>query len=199
MIAKLFIVMIMAIVVVGVASAGTVNSMVDFTATGMVSTSTAIVDESCGSIGAFGSNTFGVASLEYSQAQAGNHTARDITTTAGFLIASDSMMSTVYQNPTENCNGQTCTVTPGFYNTVVAQSDVLLYGPGTVATSTGLGMFNLAATGNGTLSQSIGVIDISQTVGENGKLNTCLNDMRYSQKTMMMDKFNFASKFSYTR
>lgn len=182
---------------VGVATAGTVNSVMDFTATGTVVTNTATVDEACGKINALGSDTFGVTAVKYSQVQTGNDTVRTIVPTAGFLVASDSIMATRYQNPTQNCNGATCEVVPGFYNTVSAQSTVLLYGPGSIATSTGINKFDLAATGVGTLSQTIGVIDMSQTVGADGKLSPCLNDMQYSQKTMVMGKFDFVSKFTY--
>lgn len=178
-------------------SAGTLTSALTMSAEGTIMTDGSTVSDSIcnGSTSVYGTSTFGTAALKYASAATDGGTIRSISTGAGWLTATDYMSGMTWLEPTQNCNGKTCEVTPGYFTMVGAESQVLLTGPGTVKTQSGAGMFNLDAAGTGSLNYRVGVVDMQGTLSD-GK-PACTSEFTYSERTQVVGKFDLTSRFSY--
>jgi hypothetical protein len=196
---KYIVVIMMALMVIGTVSAGTLTSGVVLDATGTVATSGNTVSDGNGSIAAYGTSTFGVASLKYASTATDGGTMRSMTMGAGRLTASDSMSSIDWLNPTQSCNGKTCEVVPGYFIMTAAESTVMLTGPGTVSTVSGPSAFSMSATGTGTLNYHVGVLDIQGITDPSAETGVVkpTSEFAYSERVQAMGKFDVTTTFKY--
>jgi len=189
---------VIALCMLFIMSVSACSYMVDMQAVGLVSSSGSTTVSTCDSLSSVSTSIFGMTSVSYAQVMTSSSVDKYLSTGDGFLFVSDGMSDMQFKESTRTCGRGTCQIEPGYFNAVVAQTDALLYGPGTYMSSAQTGsnaQFGTYAVGNGMLNQHVGMLDMKQTVTD-GKLNTCIDEQTMSQNMHVVGKFDFKSHFA---
>lgn len=193
----ILVVMVAMLALGGVASAGTVSSVMDFSSVGMVSTHSTYSNTTCNSINAVSTSAFGRADLLYSNTVYGEGLTNSITSNAGRVGATSSMMAYAWDVGDNTCGAsQSCAGTPAYSRLVTASSNVMLNGAGYVDTNAMPNAFDLNAAGNGRISRHVGVGDLNGYI--NSVPGSCnINELDFSEHTNIVGSFNLTSRFTY--
>jgi len=193
MIRQIIGVVIIMVALIGMASAGLTSVMV-VDASGLVSANTNTGIESPQSIASYSTSTFGVASMNYASMSSEMGISRDILTSSGKLFAYDSMSMHDWKNPVTNCCDGKCEETPGFSTMTMASSNIMMNGPGSISTSSGVNSFYLSTAGMGMLDYRTGVSDIQGITSAMNKTSTFTS----SERVSIVGIYNMTSMYNIT-
>jgi hypothetical protein len=191
---KYILVALIAIVAMyGIANAGAVTSVVDYSAMGHIDSGMSSISNGCNFTNMISTGTSGLANMRYNSVVSNGTVYTDSVNYGGRLNVRSNMMSMNWEYPETVCIGDECGDIGGSYSQVSASYQASLSGMGDAQSYTAPNTMNLNARGNGVISVTSKAIDMK------GNVNNCVDTNEYSERTRISGVYDLMSRFTFTR